>query len=72
MLTVAWNPSQPATAVHSACTEFFLNSSRGVLGGGVGTAQSSSGKDENLGEGVGVSGQLVEEESLLFTDFLSP
>ena len=38
----------------------------------MGTAQSSSGKDENLGEGVGVSGQLVEEDSLLFTDYLSP
>ena len=68
MLTVAWNPSQPATAVHSACTEFFLNSSRGALGG---ASQSSSGKDENLGQGVGVSGQLVEEESLLFNDYFS-
>ena len=51
------------------CTEFLLNPSRGLLEG---AAQPSSGKDGNSVEGFGVSEQLAEEESLLFTDYFHP
>ena len=51
------------------CTEFLLNPSRGVLEG---AAQPSSGEDGNSVEGVGVSAQLAEDESLLFPDCFHP